>query len=85
LKKSIELHKQRIPRRLLLVDALGAAFAAAGVLALLEVELRFLPELGRTPRMGIMLVGLGVALMMAVPVWLLRQHRRSRTAPKRGA
>jgi hypothetical protein len=84
LKEAIGLHKQRIPRRLLLVDALGATFAAAGVLALLDVELLLVSELGRAPGIGIMLVGLGVALMMAVPVWLLRQRHHSRTAPKGG-
>jgi hypothetical protein len=77
-----DIHKQRIPRRLLLLDAVGAAFAAAGVLTLLEVEVPWFPEVGRAP--GFMLLGLGTVLMLAVPAWLLRQHRNRGPRPRGG-
>jgi hypothetical protein len=82
--RTLDLHKQRIPRRLLLLDAVGAALAAAGVLTLLEVEVPGLPEFGRAPGTGIMLLGLGMMLMLAVPAWLLRQHRHRGPRPRGG-
>jgi hypothetical protein len=76
LKQTIELHRQRIPRRLLLLDAFGAVLVAIGVLDLLETGPRLVPAGLRFPGVGIVLVVAGSLVMLAVPVWLLRRHRR---------
>lgn len=75
MKHAVELHKRRIPLRLLLIDALGALLAAAGVLELIETGPRILPAALRFPGVGIVLVVIGIIVMMAVPVWLIRRHR----------
>jgi len=83
MKHAIELHRRRIPWRLLLLDALGAALTAAGVLELLQTGPQLLPEPMRTPGMAVALVVSGVIMMLAVPLWLLQQHRRRREAAQR--
>jgi uncharacterized membrane protein len=76
MKPALELHKQRIPRRLLWLDALGAVLVAIGILELLQAGPRLLPEALRFSGLAIALVVIGSTAMLAVPVWLLRQHRR---------
>jgi hypothetical protein len=73
---TVELHRQRIPRGLLLLDALGAVLAAIGVLDVLDTGPRLLPAALRFPGAGIALIILGCIVMLAVPVWLLKEHRR---------
>lgn len=80
-KEAIELHRQRIPRRLLWIDALGAVLVAIGVLELLSSWPRLLPEALRSPATGLARVVAGSLIMLAVPVWLLRR-RESRNAHK---
>jgi hypothetical protein len=82
MKHTIELHKQHIPRHLLFLDALGAVLVAAGVLDLLDTGFQLLPAWLRLPGMGVMLVVLGSAMMLSVPVWLLRRHRRRNGHPE---
>jgi len=76
MRHAIELHKRRIPRRLLALDALGALLAAAGVLDLLDTPLQLLPAALRLPGAGIALLVVGCSLMLTVPAWLLRRHRQ---------
>ncbi len=76
MKQTIELHRQRIPRRLLLIDTLGAVLVAIGVLELLAAGPRLVPAWLRFPGLGIALVVVGSVVMLAVPVWLLRHRRR---------
>ena len=76
MKQTIELHRQRIPRRLLLIDTLGAVLVAIGVLELLAAGPRLVPASLRLPGLGIALVVVGSVVMLAVPVWLLRHRRR---------
>jgi len=71
-----ELHRQRLPRRLLIVDAIGALLLAGGVLELLQTGPRLIPEPLRLPGVAIGLAVLGGVMMLAVPLWLLRHHRR---------
>lgn len=78
MKHAVELHRQRIPRRLLLLDAFGAVLTAAGVLELLQTGPQLLPEPMRSRGAAVALVVLGVIMMLAVPLWLLQQHRRRR-------
>ncbi|NGX15849.1 hypothetical protein [Wenzhouxiangella sp. XN24] len=73
-----EIHRQRLPRRLLLLDAIGALLLAGGVLELLQTGPRLIPEPLRLPGVAIGLVVLGGVMMLAVPLWLLRRHRRPR-------
>jgi|GEM_PF-3466999 len=73
---TVELHRQRIPRGLLLLDALGAGLVAIGVLDVLETGPQLVPQALRLPGVGIALIILGCIVMLAVPVWLLRGHRR---------
>lgn len=73
---TVELHRQRIPRGLLLLDALGAVLAAIGVLDVLDTGPQLVPQALRFPGAGIALIILGCIVMLAVPVWLLREHRR---------
>jgi hypothetical protein len=80
-KKTIELHRQRIPLRLLVLDASGAALVAVGVLDLLETGPQLLPEALHFPGVGIALVVLGSVMMLPVPLWLLRRYRRNRGHP----
>lgn len=78
MKHTIELHKRRIPRRLLALDALGALLAAAGVLDLLDTGIQLVPPPLRFHGAGIVLLALGCLLMLTVPVWLLQNYRRER-------
>jgi hypothetical protein len=73
---TVELHRQRIPRGLLFLDALGAVLAAIGILDVLDTGPRLVPAALRFPGAGIALIILGCIVMLAVPVWLLREHRR---------
>lgn len=84
MKQAIELHRQRIPVRLLLLDAFGAVLTATGVLELLQTGPQLLPEPMRSQGTAVALVVLGVIMMLAVPLWLLQQHRRRREASPRG-
>lgn len=83
MKHAIELHRRRIPLHLLLLDAVGAVLTAAGVLELLQVGPQLLPEPMRSRGAAVTLVVLGVILMLAVPLWLLQQHRQRREASPR--
>lgn len=76
MKQTIELHRQRIPRKLLLLDAVGAVLVAIGVLDLLEIGPRLVPAGLRFPGVGIVLIVAGSVTMLAVPVWLLRRDQR---------
>lgn len=76
MKQTIELHRQRIPRRLLLLDTFGAVLVAIGVLDLLEAGPRLVPAGLRFPGVAVVLVVAGSLVMLAVPVWLLRRHQR---------
>lgn len=78
---SIEIHRQRLPRRLLLLDAIGVLLLAGGILELLQTGPRLLPEPLRLPGVAIALVIIGGIMMLAVPVWLLRNHRRPKGKP----
>jgi hypothetical protein len=84
MRKSIELHRQRIPRGLLVIDAAGAALAAVGVLDVLETGPALVPDAVRFPGVGIVLIVAGIAIMMAVPLWLLRQYRARRELSRSG-
>lgn len=75
MKDAIELYRQRIPRRLLLLDAGGALLAAVGILDLLGTGPRLVPDVLRFPGIGIAFIVAGSLVMLAVPVWLLRAHR----------
>jgi hypothetical protein len=75
-KQTIELHKQRIPRHLLVIDALGAVLVAIGVLDVLGAGPQLVPDALRFPGVGIVLIILGSIVMLAVPVWLLQAYRR---------
>lgn len=74
----MEIHKQRIPRRLLFFDALGAVLVAIGVLDLIDAGPRLVPEALSSPTLGIGLIVIGVGLMLALPAWMIRRHRRAR-------
>lgn len=71
-----EIHRQRLPRRLLLLDAIGVLLLAGGILELLETGPRLLPEPLRMPGVAIAMVVIGGIMMLAVPLWLVRNHRR---------
>lgn len=75
MKHTIDLHRRRIPFRLLLIDAVGAALVAVGILDLLEVGPQLVPAALQFPGVGIALVATGSLLMLPVPVWLLQRHR----------
>jgi len=76
MRQTIELHKQHIPRRLLFIDAIGAVLVAIGVLDVLEAWPQLVPDWLRFPGFGIVLIVIGSMVMLAVPVWLLREYRR---------
>jgi hypothetical protein len=76
MRHAIEVHKRRIPLRLVALDALGTVLAAAGVLDLLDTQLQLLPAALRLPGVGVVLMVVGCALMLTVPAWLLRRHRQ---------
>ncbi|MFU8822368.1 MAG: hypothetical protein ACNA8G_12540 [Gammaproteobacteria bacterium] len=81
MKNTIELHRQRIPLRLLVLDAAGAVLVAVGVLDLLDTGPQLVPVALRFPGVGIALVVLGSVMMLPVPVWLLRRHHRKHGHP----
>jgi hypothetical protein len=76
MKEAVKIHKRRIPRALMVLDAAGAVLVAIGVLDLLQGGPGLVPESLPSPATGILLVALGVILMLAVPAWLLRAYRR---------
>jgi hypothetical protein len=82
-KHTIDLHRRRIPFRLLLIDAVGAALVAVGVLDLLQTGPQLVPAAIRFPGVGIALVVIGSLLMLPVPAWLLRRHRQEH--PRQGS
>ena len=82
MKHTAGLHRQRVPRRLLVLDAAGAALLAVGVLELLDAGPQLLPEALGSTRIAVTLVVLGVLLMLALPAWLLQRRRRR---PPRGS
>lgn len=82
MKRTIDLHRQRIPLGLLLVDAVGAVLAAVGVLDLLQAGPQLVPDALRFPGVGIALVVVGCVVMLAVPAWLLREYRRRHGHPQ---
>lgn len=82
MKRTIDLHRQRIPLGLLLVDAVGAVLAAIGVLDLLQTGPQLVPDALRFPGVGIALIVTGCVVMLAVPAWLLREYRRRHGHPQ---
>ena len=74
-----DLHRARIPMRLLLLDAAGAALAAIGVLDLLETGPQVLPATWPSPLAAISLLVIGCLMMAAVPLWLLQRRHERRT------
>lgn len=82
MKHAVELHRRRIPLHLLLIDAVGAALVAVGVLDLLQTGPQLVPAALQFPGVGIALVAIGSLLMLPVPVWLLRRHRQEH--PRQG-
>lgn len=81
-----EVHRVRVPLRLVLVDAAGAALAAIGILDLLETGPQLLPESWPEPLAAISLLVFGCVMMAALPVWLLRRrHERQVTAGRPSA
>jgi hypothetical protein len=78
MRPSIELHRQRVPRRLVWLDALGAVLVAIGILDLLQTGPRLLPAALQSTGISIALLVIGSVAMLAVPAWLLREHRRRR-------
>lgn len=81
MKQTIELHRQRVPLRLLVLDAAGAVLVAVGVLDLLETGPQLVPETLHFPGVGVALIVLGSVMMLAVPVWLLRRYRHKHGHP----
>lgn len=80
MRQRADVHRMRVPLRLLLVDAAGAALAAVGILDLLDTGPDLLPAAWPQPLAAASLVVFGCLMMAAVPVWLLR-HRRQRSGP----
>jgi hypothetical protein len=80
-KHSIDLHRQHIPRRLLLLDGLGAVLVAVGILELLGLGPQIVPAAVLFPGVGIVLVVIGCLLMLPVPLWLLGRHQERRRHP----
>lgn len=78
-----DLHRVRLPLRLLLLDAAGAALAAIGILDLLETGPQLLPQSWPAPLAAISLLVIGCLMMAAVPVWLLRRRHARRTTAGR--
>jgi hypothetical protein len=77
-KRTIDVHRRRIPFRLLLIDAVGAVLVAVGILELLETGPQLVPAALQFPGIGFVLLATGSLLMLPVPVWLLRRHRQER-------
>lgn len=77
MKPRADVHRMRIPLRLLLVDAAGAVLAAVGILDLLQKGPELLPAAWPEPLAAVSLLVIGCVMMAAVPVWLLRHRRRA--------
>jgi hypothetical protein len=77
------VHHKRIPLRLLMVDAAGAALAAVSILDLLETGPELLPSAWPQPLAAVSLLVIGCMMMAAVPLWLLRGRRKSRVPGRR--
>lgn len=77
MKHAVDLHRQRIPFRLLVIDAGGAVLVAIGVLDLLQTGPQLVPAAVDFPGVGVALVIIGSLLMLPVPAWLLRRHRQA--------
>lgn len=75
MKHAVDVHRRRIPLRLLFIDAVGAVLAAIGILDLLQAGPQLVPAALQFPGIGIALVVAGSLLMLPVPVWLLRRHQ----------
>jgi len=78
-----EVRHRRIPLRLFVVDAAGAALAAVSILDLLETGPELLPSAWPQPVAAITLLVIGCTMMAAVPLWLLRGRRQSRAPGRR--
>lgn len=76
--KRLDIHRQRIPRILLFLDAVGAVLVAIGVLDLLQAGPPLVPAALRFPGAGIVLIVAGITVMLALPAWLIRRHRGAR-------
>lgn len=76
MKQRADVHRLRVPLRLLLVDAAGAVLAAVGILDLIDTGPDLLPAAWPQPLAAGSLVVFGCLMMAAVPVWLLRHRRR---------
>ncbi len=75
-----DLHRVRVPLRLVVLDAAGAALAAIGILDLLETGPQLLPVSWPQPLAAISLLVFGCLMMAALPVWLLRRRHERRAA-----
>jgi hypothetical protein len=73
----------RIPLRLVLLDAAGAALAAVSILDLLETGPQLLPETWPQPLAPVSLLVIGCLMMAAVPIWLLRRRRHLQAPGRR--
>ena len=78
-----DIHRARVPLRLVLLDAGGAVLAAIAILDLLETGPQLLPASWPQPLAAISLLVFGCLMMAAVPLWLLRRRHERRTAPGR--
>ena len=78
-----DVHRVRVPLRLVLLDAAGAVLAAIGILDLLETGPQLLPASWPEPLAAISLLVFGCLMMAALPVWLLRRRHQRRTRPGR--
>lgn len=76
MKQRADVHRMRVPLRLLLVDAAGAVLAAVGILHLLDAGPALMPAAWPQPLAAASLVVFGCLMMATVPVWLLRHRRR---------
>lgn len=78
-----DLHRTRVPLRLVLVDAAGAVLAAVGVLDLLDTGPQLLPAAWPQPLAPASLTIIGCLMMAAVPVWLIRRRRNAHSPGRR--
>ncbi|NHA15085.1 hypothetical protein [Thioalkalivibrio sp. XN279] len=74
-----DVHRVRVPLRLVLVDAAGAVLAAIGILDLLDTGPQLLPASWPEPLAAISLLVFGCLMMAALPVWLLRRRHERRS------
>ncbi len=74
-----DLHRVRVPLRLVVIDAAGAALAAISILDLLETGPQLLPESWPQPLAAVSLLVFGCLMMAALPVWLLRRRQARRS------